>query len=119
MPGSLSSTFASNVGGDDTTVYSGPLSLSSAFTGPADGPKDLDIAVKLQTPFLYDPAVGNLLLDIKGFDVSGAAAHAYTEVFHGNGDGSRVVGLDPSDTTADFSDDGIDAVKFLYDKYSP
>jgi hypothetical protein len=58
-------------------------------------------------------------LDIRVFDGSGAAAHAYVETFDGDGDGSRVVGLNPSDTTADFSDDGIDPVKFIYDRCSP
>jgi hypothetical protein len=117
---SLSTTFASNVGADDTTVYSGPLSISSAFTGPSVGPKDMDIVIKLQTPFLYDPANGNLLTDIKVFDPAGAAASAYTEAFGEDDDtGARVVGFDPSGSTADFSDTGVDAVKFIYDKCSP
>jgi hypothetical protein len=64
----LSSTFAANVGPNDTVVYSGPLTLSSSFTGPAAGPKDFDIVIVLQTPFLYDPALGNLLLDVRNFD---------------------------------------------------
>jgi hypothetical protein len=64
---SLSSTFANNVGGNDTTVFSGALSLSSADTGPVGGPKDFDIVITLQTPFLYDPTAGNLLLDVHNF----------------------------------------------------
>jgi len=63
----LSTTFAANVGADDTVVHSGPLSLSSAFTGPASGPKDFDIVISLTTPFLYDPTKGNLLLDVRNF----------------------------------------------------
>jgi len=63
----LSPTFASNVGADDTIVHSGALSLSSAFTGPAGGPKDFDIVITLTTPFLYDPGAGNLLLDVRNF----------------------------------------------------
>jgi hypothetical protein len=63
----LSATFANNVGADDTVVFSGPLSLSSAFTGPSAGPKDFDIVITLQTPFLYDPSAGNLLLDVRNF----------------------------------------------------
>jgi hypothetical protein len=64
-PDALSSTFASNVGADDRVVFSGPLSLSSAFTGPAGGPKAFDILVNLMTPFPYNPASGNLLLDVR------------------------------------------------------
>lgn len=66
-PDALSGTFANNVGADDTTVFSGAWSLSSAFTGPAGGPKDFDIVLTLTTPFLYDPSLGNLLLDIRNF----------------------------------------------------
>jgi hypothetical protein len=37
-PNGLSTTFASNVGADDTVIFGpGPLSLSSTFTGPAGG----------------------------------------------------------------------------------
>jgi hypothetical protein len=57
--GSLSLVFANN-----TTVYSGPLTLTSAFTGPVGGPKDFDIVINLQTSFLYNPLVGNLLMDV-------------------------------------------------------
>jgi hypothetical protein len=70
-PDALSATFASNVGANDTIVYGGAtgasLSLSSSFTGPAGGPKDFDIIINLTTPFFYNPAAGNLLLDVRHF----------------------------------------------------
>ena len=66
-PDALSVTFADNIGSDNTVVFSGPLLLSSASTGPITGPKDFDIVINLQTPFLYNPALGNLLLDVKKF----------------------------------------------------
>jgi hypothetical protein len=69
-PFTLSSTFAFNVGADDVTVLNGPLALSSAFTGPAAGPKDFDIVINLPTPFVYDPANGNLLLDVRNFSAA-------------------------------------------------
>ncbi len=58
----LSTTFANNVGPDDTIVFNrGPLALTSAGT-------DLfDITINFDTPFLYDPALGNLLLDVRNF----------------------------------------------------
>jgi hypothetical protein len=66
VPDSLSSTFANNVGADDTIVYArGSLALSSADTGV--GPRDFDIVITFTTPFLYDPTQGNLLLDVRNF----------------------------------------------------
>ena len=66
----LSSTFAANVGSDVATVYSGSLRLASTYSGPSAGPKDFDVEIPLQNPFYYDPARGNLLLDIQ--NVSGS-----------------------------------------------
>jgi hypothetical protein len=66
-PDGLSKIFAQNVGDDDTKVFQGALSLSSAFTGAATGPKDFDIVINLTTPFLYNPSAGNLLLDVRNF----------------------------------------------------
>ena len=75
VPDALSTTFASNVGPNDTVVYNGALNLSSNDTGPAGGPKAFDITMDLNTPFLYDPALGNLLLDVRNISglPSGAA----------------------------------------------
>ncbi len=65
---SLSTTFADNVGADDTVVFAkGALALSSAGTGPDNGPKDFDIHIQFTTPFLYDPSKGGLLLDVRNF----------------------------------------------------
>jgi len=61
----LSLLFASNIGADETVVFSGPLPLSSNFTGGS--PKDFDIVINLATPFFYDPSMGNLLLDVRNF----------------------------------------------------
>lgn len=64
-PDALDSSFGSNVGGNDTQVFSGPLTLSSTNTGGP--PPSFDIVIPLQTPFIYDPAVGNLLMDVRNF----------------------------------------------------
>jgi hypothetical protein len=66
-PDSLNASFSSNIGSNDTMVFSGALALSSTNSGPAGGPKDFDIIITLTTPFLYDPAGGNLLLDVRNF----------------------------------------------------
>jgi hypothetical protein len=71
-PDALSSTLAQNVGPDDTLVFQGSLPLSSRFVGPAAGPKAFDIIVPLSQPFLYDPARGNLVVDIRNFSGSTA-----------------------------------------------
>ena len=64
-PDALSATFAENIGAGETLVYAGPLTISTAQTGPAlPGPMDFDMVIVLQTPFAYDAAAGNLLLDI-------------------------------------------------------
>ena len=64
----LSTFFAQNIGADDTVVFAkGPLALSSAGTGPANGPRDFDIHIQFTTPFFYDPSKGPLLLDVRNF----------------------------------------------------
>lgn len=70
-PGALSATFATNIGLDDTVVYTGPLLVSTAATGPPGGPRDFDISIPLQQPFLYDPAAGHLLLHVRRFSTPG------------------------------------------------
>lgn len=58
----LSSTFASNVGANVTTVYQGALSLATAATGI--GPQPFDYTITFQNAFAYNPSMGNLLLDV-------------------------------------------------------
>ena len=59
--GSISTTFEQNRGAQYTRVYSGDLSVPNAAPG------QFDVAIVLQTPFLYDPNAGNLMMDfIKG-----------------------------------------------------
>jgi hypothetical protein len=63
-PGDLSTFFAQNIGADNTIVYRDAITFSSAFTGPTDGrPKNFDITINFTTPFYYNPATGNLLVD--------------------------------------------------------
>ena len=62
--GLLDATFANNIGGNEQNVFDGPVTLTTANTGPAEGPKDFDYGFDLQTPYTYDPAAGNLLMDL-------------------------------------------------------
>jgi hypothetical protein len=85
----LSTTFAANIGSDDAVVFAGPLTLTSAMSGPPGGPKDFDYVITLQTPFLYDPSAGSLLLDVR--NLSGALASGGFDANFAFGDGvSRV-----------------------------
>lgn len=54
--------FAANLGTDFSTVYSGALTLTTAATGT--GPQPFDYTINFATPFIFDPANGNLLLDV-------------------------------------------------------
>ena len=60
-PDNLSTTFADNVGRDNTTVLSGPLTLFS----PSG--TDWDIRILFNQPFFFDPNAGNLLMDVRLF----------------------------------------------------
>ena len=53
-------TFADNLGADNTLVFNGTLNWA---TGNLPGPgntRQFDIVFPCTTPFLYDPAAGNL-----------------------------------------------------------
>jgi hypothetical protein len=66
-PDGLSSTFADNVGPDDTQVFSGPFQTAVTFTGD---PTNFEVVINFTTPFYYDPAKGNLLLDVRNMQGS-------------------------------------------------
>jgi hypothetical protein len=99
----LSLTFAANVGADDVTVYAlGSLALSSAASGPPGGPDAFDIHIQFTTPFLYNPASGNLLLDVR--NIGGGSSEQY-DAQQANGDSiSRVLANIESSPTGDFAD---------------
>ena len=112
-PDGLSSTFADNVGGDDTVVFpSGPLALSSLNTG--SGPRDFDIVINLTTPFVYDPSEGNLLFGVRNFSGgfttqfdSHSASDPVSRVFIGDV-GSPTGNLDTHGLVAKFTFDDAD-----------
>lgn len=61
----LSQVFADNLGSDAVSVWSGALSLGS-FAQPGAMPQAWQFqgSIPVTTPFYYNPAMGNLLLDI-------------------------------------------------------
>ncbi len=110
---SLSTTFATNVGVDDTVVTSGPLTLTTLSTGPANGPKAFDVTIPFVNPFLYNPSAGNLLLDVRNF--SGASPARQLDAHSFTGDGvSRIYTqlLGVSSPTADRVDSSGLVVQF-------
>ena len=105
-PGGLSLTFANNVGANDTTVFNGSLTLSSTFTGPAGGPKNFDILIPLTTPFYYNPAAGNLLLDIRNFSSGNSGGNLIPQLDATSANPTlvgRVEAYDASATSAPYS----------------
>ena len=94
-PDGLSSTFADNVGPDDAQVFSGPLAVSVNNSSSASAVNTFDIVIQFTTPFLYNPANGNLLVEIRnlqgGFeappldqemDATGASGDSVSRVFN-------------------------------------
>lgn len=59
----LSATFANNIGADQTLVYAGALTLTTTATG-ATPVNPFDYAITFQNAFVYDPDLGNLLIDV-------------------------------------------------------
>ena len=94
----LSTTYANNITAGDTVVFArGPLTLHSGFTGPPNGPKDFDIIITLTTPFFYNPALGNLLLDVRNF---GGGITTFFDAVFTTGDGvSRLFNQNVNGTT--------------------
>jgi acid phosphatase len=67
-PDGLSSTFADNAGVDDTQVFSGPLAVSVNNSASPTAVNTFDIVITFTTPFHYNPASGNLLIDIRNME---------------------------------------------------
>jgi hypothetical protein len=70
--GGISTTFAQNLGTNNTLVFDGTVTMT---TGNLPGPgntRQFDYVFPFTTPFLYDPAAGNLALDLQ-IQASGSA----------------------------------------------
>jgi hypothetical protein len=107
-PDGLSSTFVENVGPDDTQVFSGPLQTAVTFTGD---PTNFEVTLIFTTPFFYDPAKGNLLLDVRNLQGSTEAPPDDQELDGTNADGdsvSRVYNFGDANATAAGSIGGVD-----------
>lgn len=117
-PDGLSATFGDNTGPDATTVFQGPLPLSSSDAVPpgAGAAAAFDVRVCLQTPFNYNPANGNLLLDIAiDTDLPGGLATSYFDGENTKGDSvSRVWAANAGATKATTVDSKGVITQFMF-----
>lgn len=106
----LSTTFASNTGADALTVFNGIVTIATT-AGP--GPRPFDFVINLTKPFVYDPARGNLLLDVvpEGTTVGPFGVGFFDASFTLGDDTSRLLG-DPT-ALVGFADTGGLVTKFI------
>ncbi len=101
-PDGLSPTFANNLGADNTLVFSGPLTITSNFAPGPGNTRDFDVIIPLQTPFTFNPALGNLLLDVRNlsgtnitnrfFDAPGVGGDPVSRLFGPEGNPNALTG---------------------------
>jgi hypothetical protein len=105
-PDALDATFANNVGADETTVFSGNLTLSSAGnTAVSPNPAPFDIVIALQNPFAFNASGGkNLLLDVT--IPTCVTLHSFDAQLTGGDSVSRVE-KGPVDSTGNLSTIGL------------
>jgi hypothetical protein len=56
-------TWATNVGPDVTTVYTGPVTVNAGVGAGVGVPGPYHVVITLTTPFIYDPTAGDLVVD--------------------------------------------------------
>jgi len=61
----MSTTFSQNTGANRTLVFDGSVTLSTKNLAGAGDTTQFDLIYPVTTPFLYDPAKGNLLLELQ------------------------------------------------------
>jgi len=61
----LSTTFADNLGANNTLVFDGTVIVTTANLPGPGNTRQFDYVFPFTTPFLYDPAAGNLVLDLQ------------------------------------------------------
>ncbi|MCA8974082.1 MAG: hypothetical protein KDC98_05135 [Planctomycetes bacterium] len=95
--GGLQTTFASNVTGAATQVFSGTVSLPAQATG-YDGPMGWDTVITFPTPYVFTSSMGDLLIDIVGNNAAGGSSFYYLDAMQGGGSATTygVAGDNPS-----------------------
>ena len=106
-PDGLSAVFSENIGPNQTVVYSGPLHFYETEA------EKYDIHVPI-TPFLYDPAAGNVLVDIFNYaPISSRPPDWVVDAAYRPGDSVSEVGGKATDSSG-FSGTGGVMVRFTY-----
>jgi hypothetical protein len=110
----MSTTFADNVGPDNTLVFSGLVTAASPGCPQIQPVCPFDININFTTPFLYNPTQGRLLLDLKVTGYSGVDGVGDAVSFSGpNGGSVASVFGGLNDTTGGFDFSG-DIVQLRY-----
>ncbi|MCB1127440.1 MAG: chitobiase/beta-hexosaminidase C-terminal domain-containing protein, partial [Verrucomicrobiae bacterium] len=116
-PDAMSATFAENYGNNVVTVYSGAIQLASPTESQPGSPAPFEIAVPFSAPYNYDPADGNLLVEII---VRSAAGIGWNDQSNELDDhASRAFSLSPDATQATYRDSGADVLRFDYTPAGP
>ena len=74
--GTLSGDFNANKGGDNTVVFTGSIAQAWTFGDT--------LHIVLDTPYTYNPANGNLLMDVVGANVNNGGGTTFFDVHSGN-----------------------------------
>lgn len=109
-PASMSTTYAANVTGTETTVFSGTVNYP-ALTGYNSDPTLFDVEIKWSKPWIYTPQLNqNVLMEIVN---TSAATHAYYMDASGEISTARLYATPATATTGTKSDNYGLVVCFL------
>src|SRR2546426_568269 len=73
LAAALRSPFADNLGANNTLVFDGTVTYTTANLPGPGNTRQFDIVTRFTTAFLYDPAAGNLLLDFQYSSFNGSS----------------------------------------------
>ena len=113
-PDQLSPIFANNIGSDEAEVYAGSPAID---TDPSRN--EFDYIIHFDTPFLYEPSQGHLLLHVQQIGIPiGSSSYEHDAVLALNDAVSRVVSLRWDANSGTPSTTGL-VTKFLHEVHSP
>jgi hypothetical protein len=108
-PDELDGVFNDNPGASETVVLSRQVVMSATEDEPGPGnTRAFDLVLDVDDVFFYDPALGNLLLDIRNFAPDTAEQPPTLDTADVVGDAvSRVISLDVLDAQGNVATQGI------------
>lgn len=113
--GSLSPVFMQNMGVDARVVFAGSMTLVALYSRGSE-PQSFDLRINLTTPFLYDPARGNLLFEYNGQLLTpGPNGFGPLDAFDLQGDGmASVFAVDGGAASGEMTTRGLTTL-FIFD----